>query len=79
MELLTTQQLEIMGEIREKALVLLNEAKMQVKSTDRADVLNRMMELVLHEDPVSLLPEFVPYLLEFQADPDSPVRENVAK
>ncbi|XP_073393886.1 uncharacterized protein [Physcomitrium patens] len=68
-----------MGEIREKALVLLNEAKMQVKSTDRADVLNRMMELVLHEDPVSLLPEFVPYLLEFQADPDSPVRENVAK
>ena len=68
-----------MAEIRAHALALLNEVKMQDDASAKADCLKRTMELVLEQDPASLLPEFVPCLLEFQTDPGSPVRENVAE
>ncbi|KAG0579987.1 hypothetical protein KC19_4G140500 [Ceratodon purpureus] len=68
-----------MAEIRAQALALLNEVKMQDDAGAKADCLKRMMELVLEQDPSLLLPEFVPCLLEFQADAGSAVRENVAE
>lgn len=77
---LATQRRELaMAEIRAHALALLNEVKMQDEASVKADCLKRMMEVVLEQDPSSLLPEFVPFLLEFQADVSSPVRENVAE
>jgi hypothetical protein len=36
-----------------------------------------VMEIVLHREP-SLLPEFVPYLMELQSEPGSPVRKYLA-
>lgn len=65
--------------IREQAVGLLNDVKMQGDATSKVDKLKTLMELVLHRDPSSLLPEFVPYLMEFQSDPGSPVRKYLAE
>lgn len=67
-----------MGGNRENAVRLLNEAKLQVDATSKANILKNLMELLLHRDP-SLLPEFVPYLMELQSEPGSPVRKYLAE
>ncbi len=64
--------------VREQAVKLLNEAKMQPDAPSKADLLKNVMEIVLHREP-SLLPEFVPYLMELQSEPGSPVRKYLAE
>ncbi len=63
---------------REQAVGLLNEAKIQADATSKADLLKNVMEIVLHREP-SLLAEFVPYLMELQSEPGSPVRKYLAE
>ncbi len=63
---------------REQAVGLLNEAKMQPDATSKADLLKNVIEIVLHREP-SLLAEFVPYLMELQSEPGSPVRKYLAE
>lgn len=68
-----------MAGIREQAVALLNEVKMTGEASAKVDLLKTLMELVLYRDPLSLLPEFVPYLMEFQTEPGSPIRKYLAE
>ena len=68
-----------MAGIRDQAVALLNEVKMTGETSAKVDLLKTLMELVLHRDPSSLLPEFVPYLMELQTEPGSPVRKYLAE
>jgi hypothetical protein len=68
-----------MAGIRDQAVALLNEVKMTGETSAKADLLKTLMELVLHRDPSSLLPEFVPYLMELQTEPGSPIRKYLAE
>lgn len=70
---------EKMAEIREQAVSLLNEAKMAVEISSKADTLKAFLELVLHRDPTSLLPEFMPYLMELQTESGSSIRKFLAE
>lgn len=79
MEELLAMQQERMAGIRDQAVALLNEVKMTGETSTKADLLKTLMELVLHRDPSTLLPEFVPYLMELQTEHGSPIRKYLAE
>ncbi|XP_043695297.1 symplekin isoform X2 [Telopea speciosissima] len=62
---------------REKAASLLHSAKFAMDIPSKLEHLHQLKEFLLQRDP-SLLPEFVPQLLEFQNDRFSPVRKFLA-
>ncbi|KAG0626679.1 hypothetical protein M758_2G143300 [Ceratodon purpureus] len=68
-----------MAGVRDQAVALLNEVKMTGETSAKVDLLKSLMELVLHRDPSSLLPEFVPYLMELQTETGSPIRKYLAE
>ncbi|BBN13431.1 symplekin [Marchantia polymorpha subsp. ruderalis] len=63
---------------RERAYALLNDAKMQNDSTAKTENLKQLLEILLNREP-SLIPEFVPNLMDFQTDPSSPVLKYLAE
>lgn len=66
------------GGLREQAMSLLNDAKAQEDIAAKTHILGRLKEIVMYRDS-SLLPEFLPYFMEFHTDAASPVRSNVAQ
>lgn len=66
------------GGLREQAMSLLIDAKAQDDIAAKSHILGRLKEIVMYRDS-SLLPEFLPYFMEFHTDPASPVRSNVAQ
>ncbi|KAL3691207.1 hypothetical protein R1sor_004858 [Riccia sorocarpa] len=63
---------------RERAYALVSEAKMQNDTAAKTENLKQLLELLLQREP-GLIPEFVPHLMSFQADPSSPVLKYLAE
>lgn len=66
------------GRLREEAVRLLNTYKYNVDTASKMEPLRQLKEILLHREP-SLLPEFVPYLLELQGERSSPIRKFLAE
>lgn len=66
------------GRLREEAVRLLNTHKYNVDTASKMEPLRQLKEILLHREP-SLLPEFVPYLLELQGERSSPIRKFLAE
>eukprot|EP00250_Pteridium_aquilinum_P020689 c24907_g1_i2 orf=865-4929(-) len=66
------------GGLREQAMALFNEAKLQEDIAAKTEVLGRVKEIAMYRD-TSLLAEFVPIFMEFQTDTASPIRSNIAQ
>ncbi|KAL2622737.1 hypothetical protein R1flu_002942 [Riccia fluitans] len=63
---------------RERAYALLGEAKLLNDTAAKTENLKQLLELLLNREP-GLIPEFVPHLMDFQADPSSPVLKYLAE
>ncbi|XP_057858531.2 uncharacterized protein LOC131067516 isoform X2 [Cryptomeria japonica] len=61
-------------EMRNEAVRWLNSYKYSVEVGAKMEALRRVKEIVLHRAP-RLLHHFLPFLLELQADPSSPIRK----
>lgn len=61
-------------DLRSEAVRWLNSYKFSVEVGAKMDALRRVKEIVLHRAP-RLLHNFLPFLLELQADPSSPIRK----
>lgn len=66
------------GHLRDEAVRLLNTYKYNVDTASKMEPLRQLKEILLHREP-SLLPEFVPYLLELQGERSSPIRKFLAE
>ena len=69
----------VMGSLREQAMAIFNDLKLQTDVSAKIDTLKSLKQMVMNKDALSLLHEFVPLLMDLKNDDAVPIKSYLSQ